>query len=117
MRTAGFAGCFRLRLGPLLGLAPKTAAVVGRRTTLPGMDVEKFLRLRGAIQGALDGMPPDTAAISGAALASAYYKLRKEAYSLASDEDRAEFEGLFPERVQAPAGGGMRSEGVMYATA
>ena len=46
------------------------------------LDVGRFLRLRNAIQGAMDAIDPDSQAMSGIALPEAYKRFRAQAAEL-----------------------------------
>lgn len=69
------------------------------------VEVGRFMRLRGAIQGALDAIPVDQAAVAGRAMAARYRIFRHEAQKVVPKGYLDELESLFPE---APIAGGRR---------
>lgn len=74
------------------------------------IDVGKFLRLKGAIQGAMDAVPTGSAAFSGTSLVDAYLTLRKETAEAIPEELAEEFDRQF-KPSPFKAGSGMRSIG------
>jgi len=65
------------------------------------MDVAGFLRLQGAIRSVLDSVSEGQAAVAAEAMADSYRRLRHETRDAIPEEDREEFDRLFPETPPA----------------
>jgi hypothetical protein len=87
---------------------PRYAVTVGTRREHAmadeGFDIGKFMRLRGAIQFAMDAVDPGQAAMGGDALARTYERLRGEVREAVHKGYRDEFDRLFPEQVHRGSG-------------
>ncbi len=68
------------------------------------LDVGRFLRLRNAIQGAMDAIDADSQARSGIALPEAYRRFRAQAAELVLEEHQQAFNATCPEWKE-PLGG------------
>lgn len=63
------------------------------------MDVGTFLRLQGAVDGAIDASKAKNSTQAGSATEDAYFRLRKEIRESIPAEDQEEFDRLFPDTV------------------
>jgi hypothetical protein len=79
-----------------------------------GVDVGKLMRLRGAIQGALNSIPTDQAPVAGRAMADRWRELREEARNVIPAEQLDEFESLFPGGPEGNPGLGLRGQAAMF---
>lgn len=66
---------------------------------LRGMDVGKFLRLQGAIESTIEGAKGKSSTQAGLAIEDAYVRLRQEVREAIPEEDREEFDRLFPASI------------------
>lgn len=63
------------------------------------MDVARFLRLQGVVRAAAASASEDNAVVAADAMMHSYQRLRGEVQQGIPDEDRAEFDRMFPENV------------------
>ncbi len=63
------------------------------------MDVGKFLRLQGAISSTVEFAKDKNSTQAGAAVQDAYYRFRQEVRDAIPEENREEFDKLFPDTL------------------